>query len=71
MLSLSGHIGTKASALVDGQLVAAMKRSVTARQVVFELSPYASWHDDHLVPVERAAARYGAFLARESVVDLR
>ena len=26
-----------------------MKRTVTARQVVFELAPYASWRDDHLV----------------------
>ncbi|WP_167305894.1 winged helix DNA-binding domain-containing protein [Nocardioides euryhalodurans] len=66
-----GRESAMGMALVDGQLVAAMKRSVTARQVVFELAPYASWHDDHLVPVERAAARYGAFLAREAVVDLR
>ena len=58
-------------ALVDGQLVAPMKRTLTARQVVFELAPYASWSDDHRVPVERAAARYGASLGLERVLDLR
>ena len=58
-------------ALVDGQLVAPMKRTLTARQVVFELAPYASWSDDHRVPVERAAARYGAYLGLEPVLDLR
>ena len=58
-------------ALVDGQLVAPMKRTLTARRVVFELAPYASWSDAHLVPVERAAARYGSFLGLEPVVDLR
>jgi hypothetical protein len=58
-------------ALVDGQLVAPMKRTLTARQVVFELAPYASWSGADLVPVERAAARYGAFLGLEPVVDLR
>jgi len=58
-------------ALVDGQLVAPMKRTLTTRQVVFELAPYASWSHDHLVSVERAAARYGAYLDLEPVVDLR
>jgi len=58
-------------ALFDGQLVAPMRRTVSPRQVVFELAPYGSWHAEMLVPVERAAARYGAFLGREAVVDLR
>lgn len=58
-------------ALADGQLVAAVRRTVTATRVVFELAPYASWTPATLVPVERAAARYGAFLGREPVVDVR
>jgi hypothetical protein len=58
-------------ALVDGQLVAAMRRTVTATRVLFELAPYPSWSAEAVVPVERAAARYGAFLGREAVVDLR
>ena len=56
--------------LVDGQLVAAMKRSVTGRRVTFELRPHASWAPEMLDPVERAATAYGAFLAREPVVRL-
>lgn len=58
-------------ALVDGQLVAAMRRTVSATRALFELAPYASWSEDALVPVERAAARYGAFLGRQAVVGLR
>ena len=58
-------------ALVDGQLVASMKRTITARQVVFELTPYGTWDPAMLVPVERAAARYGTFLGLDAVVDLR
>jgi len=57
--------------LVDGQLVSRMKRSVSARRVVFELVPHGSWDASMLVAVEQAAARYGAFLGREAVVDLR
>ena len=57
-------------ALVDGQLVAGMKRTVTARRVTFTLRPYASWDDAALPPVEEAAARYGAFLGLEPVVAL-
>ena len=55
-------------ALVDGQLVAAMKRTVTARRVTFELRPHASWSPGMLGHVEEAAAAYGAFLGREPVV---
>ena len=49
-------------ALVDGQLVAAMKRTVVRRQVTFALQAHDSWRPEHLAPVEQAAARYGAFL---------
>jgi len=57
-------------ALVDGQLVAGMKRTVTARRVSFSLRPYASWDAAALPHVEEAAARYGAFLGLEPVVEL-
>lgn len=56
--------------LVDGQLLAGMKRGVTARRVTFELRPYASWTAAALPAVEAAAARYGAFLGLEPVVEL-
>lgn len=48
--------------LVDGQLVAAMKRRTTAGTVVFDLAPHPSWSPDSLPAVERAAAAYGDFL---------
>ena len=57
-------------ALVDGQLLAGMKRSVTARRVTFQLRPYASWTDAALPAVEEAAGRYAAFLGLEPVVEL-
>ena len=57
-------------ALVDGQLLAGMKRTVTARRVTFALRPYASWDDSALPVVEEAAARYGGFLGLEPVVAL-
>ena len=58
-------------ALVDGQLVAGMKRTVTATAGRPSRSrPYASWDDSALPLVEEAAARYGAFLGLEPVVAL-
>ena len=57
-------------ALVDGQLVAGMKRTVTARRATFALRPYDSWDDSALPLVQEAAARYGAFLGLEPVVAL-
>ena len=58
-------------ALVDGQLVASMKRTV-GRRVRFELDPYR----DRLAPTEldaldQAAARYGAFLGLEHELVVR
>ncbi len=49
-------------ALVEGQLVAAMKRTVTPTRVTFALRAYDSWTPEALAPVEQAAARYGEFL---------
>ncbi|WP_432478022.1 winged helix DNA-binding domain-containing protein [Nocardioides sp. GXQ0305] len=57
-------------ALVDGQLVAGMKRTVDGARVRFTLRPYPSWTDELRPEVEEAAARYGAFLGLEPVVDL-
>jgi hypothetical protein len=52
-------------ALVDGQMVAAMKRKV-ARSVVFELSPYAgSLSSEQRTGLEAAASRYGRFVGLE------
>jgi hypothetical protein len=55
-------------ALVDGQLVAAMKRTVTSTRVTFALQAYDSWTPEALAPVEQAAARYGDFLGLRHAV---
>lgn len=57
-------------ALVDGQLVASMKRATTAARVTFTLAPYASWTDACGPAVAEAARRYGAFLDLEPVVSI-
>ncbi len=49
-------------ALVDGQLVAAMKRDVGRDRVTFTLTPYASWTPACRTALDDAATRYGAFL---------
>jgi hypothetical protein len=49
-------------AVVDGQMVARMKRTVTARTVRFELTPYDVLHPRDRHAVDDAAARYAAFL---------
>lgn len=54
--------------LVDGQLVASMKRTTNDRRVAFDLQPYASWSAGATPAVEEAAAAYGAFLGLEPVV---
>ncbi|WP_154402088.1 winged helix DNA-binding domain-containing protein [Ornithinimicrobium cavernae] len=66
----SGREAMIGMALVDGQLVAGMKRTVTGERVLFELQPHGSWSPDHLPHVEDAAARYGAFLGRQPEVRL-
>ena len=49
-------------ALVDAQLVAAVKRTVTAARVVFELSPHRPLRPRERTELRRAADRYGAYL---------
>ena len=58
-------------AVVDAQLVAAMKRTVTADSVVFELQPYRPLVAGDLAALEAAANRYGQFLSRTGVLDVR
>jgi hypothetical protein len=58
-------------ALVDSQLVAAMKRSVVGDDVVFELWPYRALVDDDLSALQGAASRYGEFLGRAPVLRVR
>ena len=58
-------------ALVDAQLVAAMKRTVTADRVVFELRPYRRLRAGDRAALEATASRYGEFLGRTGVLDVR
>jgi hypothetical protein len=50
-------------ALVEAQLVAGMKRTVTPTRVVFELSPHRDLSAREQQVLDDAAARYGEFLA--------
>jgi len=58
-------------ALVDGQLVAGMKRTVTAKAVTFSVHPHRVLGDGDVQAIEDAAERYGDFLGLEArvVVD--
>jgi Winged helix DNA-binding domain len=57
-------------ALVDGQLVASMRRTVTADRVVFRLAPHRSLGLRELTELRRAAARYGDYLGLTATLDL-
>jgi hypothetical protein len=52
-------------ALADAQLVAAMRRTITAGRVDFDLRPYRPLTSPQLRALEQAAARYGEFLQLE------
>jgi hypothetical protein len=57
-------------ALVDGQMIAAMKRTV-GRRIVFDLSPYAGdLAPAQLSSLEAAAARYGRFLGLQHEIRM-
>lgn len=55
-------------ALVDGQLVAGMKRHLDASRVRFDLTPHRSLSTDERRALEDAAARYGEFLDRPAEI---
>ncbi|WP_394555002.1 winged helix DNA-binding domain-containing protein [Agromyces sp. MMS24-JH15] len=55
-------------ALVDGQLVAGMKRSVGATAVTFDVRPHRTLAASERDAIEEAAARYAAFLGLAPVV---
>jgi hypothetical protein len=55
-------------ALVDGQLVAGMKRVLDASRVRFDLSPHCPLSAAERAALEDAAARYGRFLERPAEI---
>jgi len=58
-------------ALVDAQLLAAMKRTVTRDRVDFELRPYRAPTRPQVKALEQAAERYGTFLGLDARLTLR
>ena len=56
-------------ALVDGQLVAWMKRTLGKERVDFALTPLRDLSADEVAALEVAARRYGAFLSLEPRVS--
>lgn len=58
-------------ALVDGQLVATMKRTIGATVVRFELAPYTPLTAGQSLALDEAADRYGAFLGLRPEVVVR
>jgi hypothetical protein len=57
-------------ALVDAQLVAAMRRTIGRDQVTFDLQPYAPLTPPQREAVEQAATRYGRFLGLKPRLSL-
>jgi hypothetical protein len=57
-------------ALVDGQLVAGMKRTVTAKAVTFSIRPHRTLRRRELDAIHDAAARYAHYLGLEGRVEL-
>jgi len=52
-------------ALVDGQLVASVRRTVTTERVRLDVQPYRRLRSAEMDALKEAANRYGQFLARE------
>ena len=57
-------------ALVDGQLVAGMRRTVDAKLVTFTIRPHRALRTTELQAIRDAATRYGEYLGLEAQVDL-
>jgi DNA glycosylase AlkZ-like len=58
-------------ALVDGQLAAMVRRTVSSERVRFEVHPYRLLRSDEVGALEDASRRYGQFLGREPGLRLR
>jgi hypothetical protein len=57
--------------LVDGQILGSVKRTVRARDVRFEVELWRPLRADEGVALEEAGQRYGAWLGREPILDVR
>lgn len=71
VLDADGHVprdreASIGMALIDAQLVAGMRRTVTDRHVTFELRPHRTLTPTDLDALHEAATRYGSYLHREA-----
>ena len=71
VLDSGGHVprareATTGMALVDAQIVATMRRTVTKDRVTFDLRPYRPLRPPESNALGRAANRYGAYLGLEA-----
>ena len=57
-------------ALVDAQLLAAMRRTLTPGHVQFDLRPYRALTPPELEALDQAARRYGAYLRLKARLTL-
>lgn len=57
-------------ALVDAQLIAAMRRTVTPDHVQFDLRPYRAPAPAEIEALDQAARRYGEYLRRKARITL-
>jgi hypothetical protein len=58
-------------ALVDGQLLATMRRTITHDTVLFDLQPYRALTATQIEALDQAARRYGEYLRLEARLTLR
>jgi hypothetical protein len=58
-------------ALVDAQLLAAMRRTIAADQVRFDPRPYRALIPAQLDALDQAVRRYGEYLRRAARLNLR
>lgn len=64
-----GREGSIGMALIDGQLLAGMRRSVGPKAVAFEIRPFRVLQRSEIDAIRAAAGRYGDFLGVEAAVE--
>lgn len=69
-LARRGREAAIGMALVDGQLVAGMRRTVTARAVSFELRPLRALGEPEVEAIREAAERYAEYLGLPSQLQI-
>jgi hypothetical protein len=64
----SGRAANVGMALVDGQMVGGMRRTLRTSDVTFHINLFRDLDPDELAALEAAAARYGDFLGRDATL---